>query len=255
MVLVLLGTFVLVNLFVSVVTGVLSLEEAAAAKDKAEVPQHAAIQWLVRQYRAIGERERGRDERWRVLRLCHRVVESVAFLAVVYSAIFLNLVALCIDHYPQSNALSDALAILNIVFNIVFTVEIVLKWIGLGFYAWSQVGFNWFDLVIVGASWIELIIGEALHACVRACVRCRLTCSPCRWPSVVHPRAALLPPVQAAGAVARVCQDPAHGGQGGGRLRLVHGAAVSVPVHIQRGGHASVRRLLLLRGRIPSLEL
>ena len=41
--LVLMGTFVLVNLFVSVVTGVLGLEEARAAKEKTVEPQVSVI--------------------------------------------------------------------------------------------------------------------------------------------------------------------------------------------------------------------
>jgi hypothetical protein len=106
---------------------VLSLEEAQASKEEGAPPDNAVVRWFKKQYHAIAACERGRDARWRAIRLTHLLVKSRAFLVVVYGTILLNLIALCVDHYPQSEELTDALFICNLIFNIIFTLEILCK--------------------------------------------------------------------------------------------------------------------------------
>ena len=71
----------------------------------------------------------------------------------------LNTILLSLDQYPalddKTNIVFD---VLNTIFTVVFTVEVVLKIIGLGVNAFVADRFNLFDSAIVLISLIEMLI-------------------------------------------------------------------------------------------------
>ena len=149
------GTLILVNLFVAVVAGVLDRESKLL---KEENKKSRVTQWVEDKWEAVRLAERHRDRNG-FLKFMHTVVDSTPFIAIMYIFIALNFIALCMEHYPAAPGWSQALDILNILFNSVFTFEIICKLIGLGLHLWASDGLNVFDFLIVAVSWVEIGIG------------------------------------------------------------------------------------------------
>ena len=64
-------------------------------------------------------------------------------------AIVINTVFLCIDNYHRSKKLEDILEIANLIFVVIFTIEMVLKITAYGFKYYWHVNWNKFDFIIV----------------------------------------------------------------------------------------------------------
>jgi hypothetical protein len=148
-----------VNLFVAILTGVL---EKVKAEDKAREPgpEPRLVTWLKEQRTRLKNAERGRDDRWRIFKWTHQLVDSLPFAIVVYSLIIINFIVLSMEHYPMSPTWEQALYISNIVLNSLFSVEVILRLVGLGLYCWASDGFNIFDFFVVVGSWIELAVSR-----------------------------------------------------------------------------------------------
>ncbi len=85
------------------------------------------------------------------------VAVSTKFELAVVILILLNMAAMAVEHYNQSQAFIDALDIVNIVFTTIFTLEAVVKIIGLRWHYFRR-AWNVFDFIIVVLS----IIGKDL---------------------------------------------------------------------------------------------
>lgn len=71
----------------------------------------------------------------------------------------LNTILLSLDQYPAlDQSTQNAFDVLNTIFTVIFTVEAVLKIIGLGVSAFVADKFNLFDSAIVLISLIEMMI-------------------------------------------------------------------------------------------------
>jgi hypothetical protein len=71
----------------------------------------------------------------------------------------LNTVVLSMDKYPEfDGAITDIFNVANLFFTIIFTVEVVLKLIGLGVSGYSADKFNLFDAAIVIVSIVEMFL-------------------------------------------------------------------------------------------------
>ena len=71
----------------------------------------------------------------------------------------LNTILLSLDQYPAlDQSTQNAFDVLNTIFTVIFTVEVVLKIIGLGVSAFVADKFNLFDSAIVLVSLIEMMI-------------------------------------------------------------------------------------------------
>ncbi len=73
---------------------------------------------------------------------------STKFELAIIILIFLNMVAMAVEHYRQSQAFSDGLEICNIVFTTVFTLEAIVKIIGMRWHYFRR-AWNVFDFLIV----------------------------------------------------------------------------------------------------------
>ena len=62
--------------------------------------------------------------------------------------IFLNMIVMAVDHYNESAYIAEILDIMNIVFTAVFTLEAVIKLVGLRWHYFRQ-AWNVFDFIIV----------------------------------------------------------------------------------------------------------
>ena len=74
-------------------------------------------------------------------------VSSKFELAIVI-LIFFNMVSMGVEHYNQPKSYDDALTIMNIIFTTIFTLEAVVKIIGMRWHYFRRV-WNVFDFLIV----------------------------------------------------------------------------------------------------------
>ena len=72
------------------------------------------------------------------------------------TAIVVNTVFLCVDNYGKDETLTNVLDIANLVFVIIFTIEMILKIVAYGFKYYWHVNWNKFDFVIVMMSLIAI---------------------------------------------------------------------------------------------------
>ena len=86
------------------------------------------------------------------------VAVSSKFDLCIVSVIFLNMIAMAVDHYKMTDYVSNILDILNILFTTVFTLESVVKIIGLRHHYFRQ-PWNVFDFVVVVLS----LLGKYRH--------------------------------------------------------------------------------------------
>ncbi|XP_070193049.1 muscle calcium channel subunit alpha-1-like isoform X2 [Littorina saxatilis] len=87
-------------------------------------------------------------------------VTSQAFEYGIFVLIMINTVTLAMKYHGQSDAYSDALDYLNMIFTGVFTVEFLLKLAAFRFKNYFGDAWNVFDFIIVLGSFIDIIYAE-----------------------------------------------------------------------------------------------
>ena len=113
--------------------------------------------------------------KYRFTRLMYEFVNHPAFNLVIFIAIFLNTITLSLDIYQLGededentptvgNAKLTFLEYTNYIFFSIFTLEVIVKVIGLGFIEFVKDKFNIFDVFIVIVSLIEIILSSGSGA-------------------------------------------------------------------------------------------
>eukprot|EP01062_Namystynia_karyoxenos_P080994 TRINITY_DN8825_c0_g1_i1.p1 TRINITY_DN8825_c0_g1~~TRINITY_DN8825_c0_g1_i1.p1 ORF type:complete len:2558 (+),score=908.40 TRINITY_DN8825_c0_g1_i1:72-7676(+) len=97
--------------------------------------------------------------RWSRLRCRVRLlVESTPFKAFISAVIAFNVLVMCIDHHGVDRSLERFIELTSFVCNIIFVLEMLLKWLGLGFWyrradgkadGYFASGWNVFDCLLV----------------------------------------------------------------------------------------------------------
>ena len=82
---------------------------------------------------------------------------SNKFELIIVILIFCNMIVMAIDHYNQTQAVAEALEMMNIIFTTIFLLEAVVKIIGLR-YHYFRFLWNIFDFIIL----IMSILGKVL---------------------------------------------------------------------------------------------
>lgn len=91
-----------------------------------------------------------------VVKWCYKLIFTKYFEAFIFMVIILNTFTLALDKHPQFNdAIIQTISVLNVIFTIIFTMEVIFKMIGLGFKEFWKERFNQFDLLIVIISLVE----------------------------------------------------------------------------------------------------
>lgn len=94
-------------------------------------------------------------------RICFYIVNSPIFNGFIILIILLNTIVLAMDKYPEfEGEISEIFWYANVVFTVIFTVEVVLKLVGLGVKGYSADKFNLFDAFIVVVSIIEMFLAS-----------------------------------------------------------------------------------------------
>ena len=90
-----------------------------------------------------------------------KFVNSTAFEGTIYVMIFLNILMIIFDNerfHNNDEQVLQIIDILNFFFAFVFTLEMFWKMFGLSVDGYFRDPFNWFDFLLVVASYVELII-------------------------------------------------------------------------------------------------
>lgn len=77
---------------------------------------------------------------------------------ILILSVLINTIALAYDHYGISQSSTDSLASLNTFFTYMFTAELIIKFIGLGLKNYFRDFMNYFDLIVVTLSLVEIFI-------------------------------------------------------------------------------------------------
>eukprot|EP00940_MAST-03C_sp_MAST-3C-sp2_P001204 g1204.t1 len=88
-----------------------------------------------------------------------KICKHPAFDIAMCVLILGNMIVLSLDHYPQSTEFEDRLNIANAIFTVLFVVEMLLKWAGLGLWFYFIDPLNQIDFVIIVAGVVELGMG------------------------------------------------------------------------------------------------
>ena len=88
------------------------------------------------------------------------LVHHSYFQRFIFLSILINAFAMGIEYHNQPIELTQAVEISNIFFTFVFALEMILKILGSGCYAYLTDGFNLFDAIVVMVSVMELFMDE-----------------------------------------------------------------------------------------------
>jgi hypothetical protein len=91
--------------------------------------------------------------------MCHAVATYWLFDHVIFGCIVLNTVCLALTWYGEPPGLKPVLETVNLVFNVIYTLEALIKLIAFGTGYFSE-GWNNFDFVIVMAAWLGAAAGH-----------------------------------------------------------------------------------------------
>ena len=87
---------------------------------------------------------------------CYTIASSWYFESFIFICIILNTVCLGLTWYNEPDGLSDILDICSTIFNIIYTIEAIIKIVAFG-WAYFADGWNNFDFTIVLVAWFGQI--------------------------------------------------------------------------------------------------
>ena len=97
-----------------------------------------------------------------IVRHCMKLIQHPLFDGSIMIVIILNTICLALDKEPAfDKEILESLSILNRVFTVIFTLEVVIKMTALGIKEFWKDGFNIFDLFIVVTSIAQLFMTKA----------------------------------------------------------------------------------------------
>ena len=133
------------------------LQKLGGLKDKLSIRQRVRLCCLQFCFRNPGEPPSS-DEAMRysfwICRVSWKIVHIPLFNTFILILIVLNTAILATDKYPTPEI--DLIAMTNQAFTVCFTLECILKLIGLTWSEFAKENFNIFDLCIVVSSLVEL---------------------------------------------------------------------------------------------------
>eukprot|EP01060_Flectonema_neradi_P039515 TRINITY_DN8729_c1_g1_i1.p1 TRINITY_DN8729_c1_g1~~TRINITY_DN8729_c1_g1_i1.p1 ORF type:complete len:1398 (+),score=173.25 TRINITY_DN8729_c1_g1_i1:148-4341(+) len=96
----------------------------------------------------------------KIAKFCRGLIRTKAFQYSIIALILLNTIALIVDHHGQPPEMTDFLTIANIVFTVAFTLEMIIKIVGLSLMTYLHDSLNTFDCVVVIIGLIELCVSS-----------------------------------------------------------------------------------------------
>ena len=111
--------------------------------------------------------------KYRICRVSWKIINFPLFQHLIMLLIVLNTICLATDSYPERDY-KATITTVNMLFTIIFALESFLKLLGLTWARFTMDNFNIFDLLIVIASLIELMIADGSAGVISALRALRL---------------------------------------------------------------------------------
>ncbi|CAL8367257.1 unnamed protein product [Lota lota] len=89
-----------------------------------------------------------------------RIINSSQFEYIMFALILGNTLTLAVQHYEQSKLFTSIMDILNMIFTVVFTVEMIVKLLALRIHHYFIDPWNSFDALIVVGSVLDIAVSE-----------------------------------------------------------------------------------------------
>lgn len=90
-----------------------------------------------------------------ICRICYRIIKIPLFNIIINILIISNTVALATDSFPKPEL--DVINETHKMFTVLFSIECIIRIVGLRWSQWKKEKFNIIDLVIVLLSWMEMM--------------------------------------------------------------------------------------------------
>uniref|UniRef100_A0A7S2IRG1 Ion transport domain-containing protein n=1 Tax=Haptolina brevifila TaxID=156173 RepID=A0A7S2IRG1_9EUKA len=156
------GCFVIVNMTIGVVVDTFS--RIKAENDGLLLMTEEAGDWVRTQKQVLAQRPlKAAEQPTSVWRLnFYYLVTSTKFEVLVMAIIMTNMVQMGLDWWePAVNApymptLKEAMSIINIFFFVIYAIEMLLKWVGIGLYQYFKNWWNCFDCILVIISLVDV---------------------------------------------------------------------------------------------------
>lgn len=95
----------------------------------------------------------------KLTKVCFYIANSPIFNGMIMFVISINTIILSMNKFPNwDEEIDSAFKSLNLVFSIIFTLEVVIKLIGLGTKGFASDNMNLFDATIVVISIVEIVM-------------------------------------------------------------------------------------------------
>ena len=153
-ILILIGSFFIVNLAAAIMFA--SYERAASGYEKV-IQVREALEGKEEAVGVGGQLDEKSMPGWRKWFLA--IIVSEVFQSTIIFFILLNTITLAMEHDRMSPGYKDGLGVCNILFNVIFAVELVMKLLALGVSLYFKSFGNTFDALIVVFGIVE-IVGE-----------------------------------------------------------------------------------------------
>ena len=101
-----------------------------------------------------------------ICRLCWKINNIPGFNTFILILIILNTLILATDKYPNPGI--DIIGKTNVYFTTFFTLECIIKIVGMNYRDWKVDAFNIFDLIIVISSLVEISISTSSKGIISA---------------------------------------------------------------------------------------
>ena len=89
---------------------------------------------------------------------CLSITKHRSFEVLISVCIFANTVILAMDKYPISAEEEALIESINLIFYVIFLLEMIIKLIGLGAFSYFRERANVFDMIIVVLSTMDVVI-------------------------------------------------------------------------------------------------
>ncbi|XP_076847620.1 voltage-dependent L-type calcium channel subunit alpha-1D [Brachyhypopomus gauderio] len=89
-----------------------------------------------------------------------KIINSSKFEYIMFLLILMNTLTLAVQHHEQSKLFNSVMDILNMIFTMLFTVEMIIKLLALRPYHYFIDAWNSFDALIVVGSLVDIMIAE-----------------------------------------------------------------------------------------------
>ncbi|XP_076443937.1 sodium channel protein 1 brain-like [Babylonia areolata] len=103
--------------------------------------------------------------RSKFLKFFYNISMSTKFEMAIVLLISFNMVVMAVEHYNQTQAVTDTLKMLNVIFTSVFVLEAIVKLLGLRWH-YFRVPWNIFDFLIVLMSILDIILDDLLNSVI-----------------------------------------------------------------------------------------